>query len=231
MHTQKHKSVLLYNLFPYYYWREVTDSLLSQVFHTDIIIHISIPKKKPLNAIKAYYYLKKRANVKKIYFSLNFKKKGESIGFEMFRKNVDFTKYTIATYMHSKGTSHKSKSAQPIKDWTELLRYFVVERLDLAQLAFKKGYYLYGVNLLKKHLEDADGKPLFPESNFHYSGNFVTINLDRLREVFLKTKCRPHYYGVEVFWGRLCKMEKAYCAHQSNVYHYTDVYPPQNYKP
>lgn len=224
------KSILFYNLFPFHNWKKITDNLLRKVPHTDMVVHISIPKTKPLHAIKAYYYLKKNKKVKKIYCSINYKRKGESAGFEVFRKNVDFSKYDIATYVHSKGTSSKRKNVQPITDWTELLRYFVVERLDLAQRAFKNGYFLYGINVLEKHRNYADGTPWFPESKFHYSGNFVTINLNALKKEFLALNCRPHYYGVEVFWGALCSVNKAFSAHQSNVDHYTSAYPSDRYQ-
>lgn len=101
---------------------------------------------------------------------------------------------------------------------------------DLAQQAFENGYYLYGVNHLKDHKNGRDGNPMFPECHFHYSGNFVTINLKELRKEFLNAKCLLNYYGVEVFWGTLYNTEKANCAHQSNVLHYVDIYPETNYK-
>lgn len=224
------KSVLLYNIYPLNNWRQITDLMLTNVPHDDIIVHINVPKRNPISAFKAYRYLRSHKKFKNIYWSINFKFKGESIGFEVFRKNIDFKNYNIASYIHSKGSSRKRKDTQPIKDWTELLRYFVVERLDLAQKAFDNGYYLYGVNLLEDHMKDGAGNVMFPESKFHFSGNFVTINLKELREEFLTTNCRPHYYGAEVFWGTLCKLEKAFCVHQSNVNHYQDLYPSSEYK-
>lgn len=224
------KSVLLYNLFPKHSWKELTTQLLSNVNHSDIIVHISIPPKKPLNALMAYLLLRKNTRVNEVYFSLNSKKKAESKGFDVFRKKVDFSKYDIASYIHSKGTSKKYKKTYPIRDWTEMMRYFIIERLDLAQRAFEEGNFLYGVNLMEKHKNDQDGNPLFPESKFHYSGNFVTINLRKLRKEFLTTECGAHYYGVEIFWGLLCNIEKAYCVHQSDVYHYTDTYPSNLYR-
>ena len=71
---------------------------------------------------------------------------------------------------------------------------------------------------------------MFPKCHFHYSDNFVTINLKELRKEFLKAKCLLNYYGVEVFWRTLYNTEKANCAHQSNVLHYVDIYPETNDK-
>ena len=224
------KSILLYNLYPLNNWRQITELMFANVPHDDIMVHINIPKRNPINALRAYQYLKKYKKVKNLYWSLNFKSKGESIGFNVFRNKIDFKTYDIASYIHSKGSSRKRKDTQPIKDWTELLRYFVVERLDLARSAFENGYYLYGVNLLEEHMKDRAGNFMFPESKFHFSGNFVTINLKELRNEFLAVKCHSHYYGAEVFWGTLSKIEKAFCVHQSNVYHYQDLYPGTIYK-
>ena len=79
-----------------------------------------------------------------------------------------------------------------------------------SQKAFDIGYYLYGVNLLEDHMNDHAGNVMFPESKFHYSGNFVTINLKELRNEFLTAKCRSHYYGAEAFWGTLCGTKKGF---------------------
>ncbi len=226
----KYRSVLLYNLYPLNKWKEITDSLLAGLGHDDIIVHINIPKRNALAAIIAYNYVKKIRKVRDIYFSLNYKFKGESKGFETFRKFVDFDNYDVASYIHSKGTSRKRKDTQPIKSWTELLRYFVVERLDLAIQSFERGYYLYGVNLSEQVLKERDGSVISPDSNFLYQGNFVTINLNELREKFLTTKCKQHYYGLEMFWGSLCSINKAFEVHNSKVDHYNEVYLESNYK-
>ncbi len=226
----KDKSVLLYNLYPLNYWKQITDILLSNVVHNDIFVHINIPKRNPIQAFVAHRYLRKNKKVRGIYYSLNFKFRGESVGFEVLRKKIDFRNYDFASYIHSKGSSRKRKDTQPIKDWTELLRYFVVERLDLAVHAFEKGYCLYGVNISEKVLKDKEGFEIFPESKFLYQGNFVTINLKKIRNKFLASACRVHYYGLEMFWGSLCSFDQAYSAHQSTMDHYQEEYPPNKYK-
>lgn len=226
----KYRSVLLYNLYPLNKWKEITDSLLAVVHHDDIIVHINIPKRNPIAAINAYRYVKKFEKLRGVYFSLNYKTKGESKGFETFRRVVDFDKYDIASYIHSKGSSRKRKDTEPIKSWTELLRYFVVERLDLAIQSFEQGYYLYGVNLSEQVLKKRDGSYISPGSNFLYQGNFVTINLNSLEKKFLITECKPHYYGLEMFWGCLCSVDKAFEVHNSQVDHYNEVYLGSNYK-
>ena len=222
------KAVLLYNLFPRTIWKQVTSKILSHVPHDSIVIHVTMPFYAWLYIPFIKKYLKKFDKVDQIIFSPNYKKRGESIGFEKFRKKVSFENFDIITYVHSKGTSRKRKNTKPIEDWTELMRYFVVERLDLCEKAFNNGYYLYGVDLsdiisrLKKY-EGVDTK-------FLYQGNFVSLNKKLLGEKFLTTPCHAHYYGVERFWGNLCNMEKAFCVYYSNSDHYQFPYPPELYK-
>jgi hypothetical protein len=221
------RSVLFYNLYPKYIWRSVTNKLLSNVPHDAIIVHVTMPIYAWIYQPYIKYYLKRFTKVEQIIFSRNIKKQGETIGFNKIRKMNPFDGYDIITYIHSKGTSKRRKNTQPIKDWTEMMRYFVVERLDLCKQAFANGYYLYGVEL-SNHLSE-QARIEFPDVKFIFDGNFVSINNKVLKQQFLETPCRKTYYGVERFWSGLCDKEKAYCPHYSNVDHYNDPYPPSMY--
>lgn len=222
-----YRSILIYNLYPLFNWREITAKILATTPHDEIVVHISVPKRNPWQAVAAYRYLTSMHKVKKIYFSLNLKAKGESAGFNKIRAKYDFSKFNLATYTHSKGSSRKRKNTQPIRDWTEYLRYFMVERLDLTIEAFNDGLSLSGVNLVKGQMIKSDSEM---KSTFHFSGNFVSINLNKLREGFLTKKCSNSYYSVEAFWGTLCPVDSAYCLHQSTVDHYRQSYPPSAYR-
>ena len=173
-------------------------------------------------------YLRQFDKVDQIFFSANSRKEGESKGFNKMRFKIDFKDHEIITYTHSKGTSSRHKNTIPVRDWTELMRYFVIERLDLCKKAFQEGYYLYGVEL-SNHI-DEQGRIEFPETKFIYDGNFVSVNYKALSKQFKYFPCRKHYYGVERFWGQLCQKEKAFCAHSSNTDHYDRPYPPSNYR-
>jgi hypothetical protein len=218
------KSVLLYNLYPKYRWKEITASLLSIVPHDVIIVHVSMPWTAWPYIFSLKNELKKYPKIGVIFWSYNRKKLGESRGFDKIRRLVDFNLYESVTYIHSKGYSTKKKDTAPIRDWTELMRYYVVERHDLCKEAFAKGMALYGVNLQPVRREG------FPAVTFHYSGTFVSCNLTMVREKFLKTLCAKNYFGVEMFWGALTDISHAACAHISNVNHYTTDYPPGKYR-
>ncbi|NCO02251.1 MAG: hypothetical protein GW906_10540 [Epsilonproteobacteria bacterium] len=218
------KTLLFYNLYPKVNWEEITASLLKNVPHDEIIVHVTLPifplfrKRKVINELKKY------PNIKQVLFSKNVKKEGESIGFEKLKKEVVLNNYSILTYVHSKGSSKKRKYTKEVKDWTELMRYFVIERLDLTKKAFAEGYYLYGVNIREF------GHKSIPTTPFHYSGNFVSINLTYLCEALHTVAYTKTYFGLEMFWGKLCSRDKAFSAHESNIVnHYEEEYPPEKY--
>jgi hypothetical protein len=223
------RSILLYNLFPRTTWKEVTRSLLATVPHDEIAVHVTLPwyaiAKRPFIA----RHLRQYPKITRIFYSINSRRKGESVGFEKLRRRIDFSPYAVATYIHSKGTSRKRKNTAPVRDWTELMRYFTVERLDLCTEAFGRGYALFGVELSTHVWTDIAPREMFPDTRFIYQGNFVCVNLHAVREEFLTYPCKPHYYALERFWGTLCPLEKAYCAHRSTVDHYTDPYPRERY--
>ncbi len=222
------KAVLLYNLYPKTNWKAVTEKLLSHVPHDNIIVHVAMPWYAWVLQPGIKKFLSCFPKISIVIFSANIKGQGESVGFSKLKK-LPLNDYDIITYVHSKGTSKKSKHTGQIKDWTELMRYFVIERLDLCKDAFAKGYWLYGANLSRSISDEVKKK--CPGARFHYSGNFVSMNNRTLGEKFISTECSKSYYGVEFFWGTLCEPGKAFCVHESNVDHYHDFYPPEKYLP
>jgi len=221
------KSVLFYNLFPKTIWKEITLQILNNAPHDSIVIHVTMPWYAWLRYFKISKFLKQFNKVTTVYYSCNKKARGESLGFNKFRKKFDFTNYSIVSYTHSKGTSKKKKNTLPVSDWTELMRYFVIERLDLCKQAFENGYSLYGVNINNNVSHAKKYKNL--ETEFIYEGNFVSLNLNNLRHKFITAPCYKNYYGVERFWGNICDYEKAFCVHESNVDHYNERYPSSEY--
>ncbi|MBU1657518.1 hypothetical protein KKG72_00485, partial [bacterium] len=74
------KSLLFYNLYPKCYWESITASLLSDVPHDDIIVHVTLPPFSIFRKNKVIQELKKYPKIKQVLFSKNIKKEGESIG-------------------------------------------------------------------------------------------------------------------------------------------------------
>lgn len=221
------KAILLYNLFPRTIWKDVTDSILKDVPHDSIVIHVTMPIIAWIKYPFIKKYLKKINKVDKIIFSTNNKKLGESKGFERMRTMVDFSPFDIITYAHSKGTSRRRKNTPQIAAWTELMRYFVIERLDICKEKFKEGYMLYGVNLSQNVSKAPKYSGL--DTSFIFEGNFVNLNNKLLGEKFLSSNCYKSYYGVERFWGNICSADFAFNVHSSNTDHYNAVYPKEFY--
>lgn len=224
------RSLLLYNLYPVNNWKELTTYLLRKVPHTHIAINVSLNWIDNLlyrNSILAF--LKNIPKVEYVFVSQNSKAVAEVVGFNKFRQEIDFKLYDLATYIHSKGVT-KPENVY-IREWVEFMRYFQIDKHELCIKAFKEGYGLYGVNFGRY----TGGERLYANriSDFHYSGNFVSVNLSLLRDVFLYTPCDNDYYGVEGFWGKLCSYELAFNAHSSSPTisnHYKERYPEELYK-
>ena len=225
------KSLLFYNLYPKNRWKRITESLLTNVPHDDIIVHITLTPFAFLRLKNIKKELRNYPKIKKIIYSFNNKKLGEVLGFQKLKREINLDDYKLLTYIHSKGSSRKRKDTQATRDWTEMMRYFVVENLNKTKEVFKSGYYLYGVNLRTHIYSNESEKIGQPNTNFIYPGNFVTINLEALRESFITTQCHLDYYGVERFWGRLCSLEKAYNAYDSHIAnHYDHIHPAHLYQ-
>lgn len=218
------KSLLFYNLFPKNRWKGITSSLLNNVPHDDIIVHVTLPYSRLCNKYMIKQELKKYPKIKKIIFSMNKKKLGETIGFTKLQREIDLNPYDSLTYIHSKGSSRKRKDTQAVRDWTELMRYFVVQHHELSESAFKQGFYLAGVNISQRMHPTIEDKKNHPNTKFIYEGNFVSINLNALRDKLLTTPCVKDYYGVERFWGLLCSEDKAFELYHSNISnHYEEI--------
>jgi hypothetical protein len=222
------KSILLYNLYVKNHWKTLTQYLLKDVPHDEIAINVTLDKfdyffkKKQIKA-----FLQKIPKVKHIFFTRNDPTSGEVSGFDNMRKSLNISEFSLLTYMHSKGVT---KPDNPyIADWTELMRYFLIDKFDLCQQAFSQGYALYGVNF--GEYKGGERLYVYRISDFHFSGNFVSVNLKLLRNEFLNTPCDNDYYGVEGFWGKLCSVNQAYCPHISGIHnHYKEFYPSKIYK-
>lgn len=223
-------SVLLYHIYIVNNWKEVSFRLLKKTYHKHIYVHVSYDWYRPFSLLAALIYFKSIPKVKRVLFTPNKKTLSEVAGFVKFKRYVPWKHYDLMTYMHGKGvTKPQNKN---VEDWVEFMRYFQIEKEHLCYKAFSEGFCLYGVNL---GVYDGHSKRVGPYvfSNFHYAGNFVTINLKALQHKLLDTPIDDDYYGLEAFWGKLCSVERAFCGHLSSPTinnHYLQPYPPSLYR-
>ena len=223
-------SVLLYHVYLMNNWESITIKLLKNVPHDDIYVNINIDLINVWKVLHAMNWLKRHKKVKKVFFTINSKTEGEVLGFKKLCSAIQNKNYSLLTYMHGKGVTKPNN--KNIQDWVELMRYFLIERMDLCLEAFTKGYKLYGINMGQyKEGEEKYGPYRF--SSFHFSGNFVTVNLKLLNNEFFSTPVDKDYFGVESFWGKLCSVNDVCCPHISgeNIKnHYLEPYPVNLYK-
>lgn len=223
-------SVLLYHIYIVNNWKATSENLLKDVPHDDIYINVNIDLLYIWKLPYVIFCFKQFDKVRKITFTLNSKTQAEVRGFKRLRSAVLNKGYALATYIHGKGvTKPRNKN---IQDWVELMRYFIMERMDLCLDAFSKGSKLYGVNIGEYNAGEEKYGP-YRHSSFHFSGNFVTVNLKMLNVEFFQTPLDEDYFGVEGFWGKLCTSTEAYCPHISGkniTNHYREPYPASLYK-
>ena len=224
-------SILFYHVFAINNWEGVTEHLLQHVPQDHIAVNINVTKRYLLNGLKAYWYFRKIKKVKYIYFTYNKRSYPEAHSFEKMRTRVPLSRYDILTYMHSKGVTRPEN--KPVEAWREFMRYFIMDRFDDAIDAFKKGYILYG-SKLRRYNESEFGPRAhtYQYCDFWYGGNFVTVNLEKVRDKFVQTPLMKNYFGVEAFWEKLCDIEKAYNAHKglSQLNLYKELITPDMYR-
>lgn len=220
------KSVLIYHVYLRNNWKELTSALFMGIPHDDICVNVNVDWFLLWKFIPAVIWFKKDKKVKKVFFTINSTSKAEVLGFKKLRYWIQSRGYSLVTYMHGKGVTKPYN--QNIKDWVELMRYFIVDRSDLCLEAFDKNYKLYGVNLEAYKVGNGRSGP-YKFSEFHFSGNFVSINLDLLSDKFFSTEVDEDYFGIEGFWGKLCPISEVYCPFISNVDHYQTPFPKQKY--
>jgi hypothetical protein len=216
--------VLLFHIFPINNWQEVTARLLAFVPHDDIFVHVSLNQDEDIMRDHVSSFLQSFGKIRSIFFSQNTAH-AEVDAMAIFRAKIDLSQYSLFTYMHAKGVTRPND--QNILDWVELLRYFIIDRMDLTLRAFERGYVMYGVNKTAVADDDWD----FRGARFFYAGNFVTVSLrDGMLGKVNNTALENEYYGLEGFWGKLCPDAAAYNAFHSRINHYLTPFPGKFYK-
>ena len=186
-----------------------------------IVVHVSLPengvtKEEVASSLQRY-------PVDEIIFTPN-SGHGEADALAAFVNISDLSEYSVFTYMHCKGVT---KPGNPhIIEWVKLMRYFIIDRMDQCNMAFKRGFVTFGINKSIPSQTD-DG---FRGSNFFYEGNFVSVNLTKVDlKSSVAEKMEKSYYGVEGFWGKLCDYELGYSVFRSGVNHYLISIPEKIY--
>jgi len=85
------------------------------------------------------------------------------------------------------------------------------------------------VNLSTNMHPNEQARIQYPETKFIFEGNFVSVNLDKTREIIEKTEPVIDYYGVERYWGMLSTIERCRSLYNSLVDHYSERLLPEQY--
>lgn len=224
------KAVLFLHVYLVNNWRAVSERLLRAAPHQTVIVHLCYDRSWPFTLFLARRFFKRFPNVREIVESVNNTASPEVAGFRKMLAKVSLSDYEVLTYMHAKGVTKPRN--QNVRDWVELMRHFHTDRFDLIRDVFRQGYALYGVNLAT-YAKGAERYGPYQFSDFHYSGNFVSVNLEKLRNKLYSIPVDEGYFGLEGYWGKLTDVSGAYCAHISSLHiknHYSERYPPALYR-
>lgn len=207
------RSILLYHIYPINHWKEITDFLFQKLPFHKIVVHVSLPQGEDHRKGELETYFN-NYGVHQFLYSAN-SGKGEVDAMKSFVAQRLYEGFDLLTYMHCKGVTKPDN--KNIENWTRLMRYFIIEKMEQCKKVFRKGYVAFGINKTVPNQEDEG----FRGSNFFYEGNFVSLNLKAVDlEQAVARHLEDSYYGLEGFWGKLCPYKKGYAIFNSGINHY-----------
>jgi hypothetical protein len=121
-------------------------------------------------------------------------------------------------YLHTKGITHDGQILNNVKDWINMMLYFLVEKSDECINQLNNNYDTVGCNYhLATHY-----------CPVHYSGNFWWSKASYIDKLHLLDETNVDKAYAE-FW-LFTSNPKYYTIHSSgNVHHYYDSYPMERY--
>lgn len=216
------RKILLYHIYPVNHWQEITDILFQKLPFDKIVVHVSLLTGEESEKPELENYFKK-FGVDEILYSAN-SGTGEVDAMTSFIRSVDLRAFDLLTYMHCKGVTRPEN--KHILGWTNLMRYFIIEKMNRCKKAFRNGYVTYGINKSIPNKADEG----FRGCNFFYEGNFVSLNLKKVDLAKAVEKHLEHsYYGLEGFWGKLCSYKEGYSVFNSGINHYLMTVEDKDY--
>ena len=130
------------------------------------------------------------------------------------RKFAELNPDSYILYLHTKGNSYDTER-QSIKDWTDMMLYFLVEKYDKCTSQMVSGFDTVGCNYSEVH-------------HNHYSGNFWWAKSSYIKTLNFLNEDVPSKMAPE-FWVLQNRPNK-YTIHSSGVDHYYTLYPRNCYQ-
>lgn len=124
-------------------------------------------------------------------------------------------------YLHTKGITHTGQALNNVKDWNNMMLYFLVEKYDECFQQLNKEYDTVGCNffIAANHVNYS-----YPD---HYSGNFWWSKASYINKLHLLDEINVSKVYAK-FW-LFTSNPKYYCIHKSCVDHYVAPYPMDKY--
>jgi len=158
-------------------------------------------------------------NIKKIEITNNIDKE-KLFEFNTLNKLYNFScnnPDADILYLHTKGIRHNDTN-NSINDWIDMMLYFLVEKYKLCTEILDRGFDTIGCNYLKQY------KPVIEP---HYSGNFWWATTNYLKT--LKPLDENTYTKNDGQYWLFKNNPNFFIMHTSNINHYFNEYPRNNY--
>ena len=132
-----------------------------------------------------------------------------------------------------------------VSDWRKLMNYFNIEKWEECVAKLDERYDACGINFLKE--ENLNQDTFTEKQRFlcnHFAGNFWWSTAKNIRNLpdpfnidvycdttYMMENLQTYRYAFEIWISKGCKADYSnyYSFHQSNVHHYFDFYPKENY--
>lgn len=118
---------------------------------------------------------------------------GESETLALLKDDCDSFKEEIyVLYIHAKGvTQHQTEKEKPVKDWRNMMEYFLIERWENCIEKLKEKYDCCGINY-QIHAGNIGGKVV---GIYIFNGNFFWANSEYIKKLKRKTLFEHRYSG------------------------------------
>lgn len=120
-------------------------------------------------------------------------------------------------YLHTKGTLHSKDviTTKNVEDWKNLMLFYLLNKNKQCTDLLKK-YDSVGCNLHMNKITHPD----------HYSGNYWWATTNHIQKLKYITQFNDRYLAE---WWLFSQETKAFSLHDSNIDHYYQPYPAENY--
>jgi hypothetical protein len=191
------ENIIYYHIYTINNWLEIVKEQINLVQSTNLLknsilrVGVLYDNEKEIDEVKNFFVNYK--NIEFLFFSIN-SGYAESETLSMMKKFSDQSQknYNVL-YLHTKGvTQYNSVRELPVKEWRNMMEYFLIEKWNDCIDKLNQGYDCCGINL-KSHTGNIRGK--LQETKI-FDGNFFWTKTDYVKKLD-ESLLFEHRYSAE----------------------------------